>query len=270
MIIELLNGDTLDTSDYNLKRLFHRIPSLNVENQFVSVDDRYDILTNSKFNNRVISVDFLYEVYDIYDFYLLRDELNNLFVRDEEFYIIFKREPYKKWKVKLGSQFNIEPSPNMQTFTIDFVTVQGYAESIYSSLEIIKTWDIGQHAWNGVIDFDSPVPVYSYFSNSFNVKNLGNKKIDPRTDFFNMRITGSFDSSVKVTNLTTGDIYLYNKGLPSTGLLNLNGIRTIRDGVSDFGSTNKKILTLAPGDNEILVEGGTVNNITVDFKFLYK
>lgn len=270
MIIQLLNGTSFDTADYNLKRLFHRIPSADINHDMGSVDGRSDIITNSKLNNRIISVEFLYDAYDIYDFYLLRDRLNDLFVRTEAFYIIFKREPYKRYKVKLASQFEIEPSPTMESFTVEFITQNVYAESIYKTTEFVKEWDINQHAWNGTIDWDGVAPVYTFNSNNFIVKNLGNKTIDPREDYLEITLRGNFASFVSITNATTGDVYRYNKSLPSTVDLKLSSVRTLRAGVSDFVSTNKKLIKLAPGNNQIVVDGGTVNSINFDFRYLYK
>ena len=89
MIIQLLNGTQIDTASYSLKRLFHFIPSAVIDHTTQSVEGRPDIILSSQLNNRVIRIEFLYEAADIYDYYLLRDELNDLFMRTEPFYIIF-------------------------------------------------------------------------------------------------------------------------------------------------------------------------------------
>ncbi len=270
MIIQLLDGTSFDTADYNLKRLFHRIPSPDIQHDIASVDGRSDIITNSKINNRIISVEFLYDVYDIYDFYSLRERLNSLFVRDDSFYIIFKREPYKRWKVRLASQFNLEPNPSMQSFTIEFLTDKPYAESLYTANELIKEWDIGQHAWNGTIDWDNNPPSYTFNSNRFIVKNLGTAPIDPRVDLLEITLTGSFPEFARITNLTTREAYGYERPLSSTDRLMVKGIQTFRNGNSDFVNTNKRLITLAPGDNDILIEGGTASSVSFNFRFLYK
>lgn len=270
MIIQLIDGTSFDIADYNLKRLFHRIPSADIEHTISAVDGRSDIITSSKLNNRIISVEFLYQTYDIYDYYTLRDRLNDLFVRTEAFYIIFKREPYKRYKVKLASQFDIEPNPNMQSFTVEFLTVDGYGESIYNSLQFVKEWDVNQHAWNGFIDWDSEAPRYQFNTNNFVIKNFGNKTIDPRENYLEITLRGNFGSFVSITNRTTGDVYRYNRNLPSTVELKISNVRTLRAGVSDFVSTNKKLIKLAPGNNDIIVEGGTVSSVSFDFRYLYK
>lgn len=270
MILQLLDGTSFDTSDYNLKRLFHRIPSSQINHNIVAVEGRSDIILNSQLNNRTISVEFLFETYDIYDFYALRDRLYELFVRTESFYIIFKREPWKRWKVKLANQFELEPSPNMGSFTVEFITENTNAESVFTSLEFVKEWDVNQHAWNGMLDWDSEAPVYNFNTNSFVVQNLGNGTIDPRSNELEIIVTGEFLNDITITNETTGDIYKYNLSLDDTDTLRLSGIQSFRNDVSVFGSTNKRLITLSPGDNLFTIEGGTVSNISFNFRFQYK
>lgn len=268
MIIELLNGTRFDIKDYSLKRLFHRVPSAEISHDTTTVEGRGDIITQSTILNRTISVELLYIAKDIYDYYLLRDELNALFTRDEAFYIIFKREPYKRWKVKLAQQFETEPNSRMRSFIVDFRTVDKYAESI-ADTSTIKEWDVDKWGWNGTIDWDDDLK-YTFNTNSFTVKNLGSVLIDPRESELEIIVKGTFGNYVKITNQTTGDMYQYNGALSSTDTLKLKGIQTLKNGLSVFKNTNKKLLTLAVGNNQITVEGGTVSSIAFNFRFLYK
>ncbi|RKJ53731.1 phage tail family protein [Butyricicoccus sp. 1XD8-22] len=268
MIIELLNGTRFDIADYSLKRLFHRIPSAEISHDTATVEGMGDIITQTTILNRTISVELLYIAQDIYDYYLLRDELNELFTRDDAFYIIFKREPYKRWKVKLAQQFATEPNPRMEPFTVEFRTVDKYAESI-ADTSTIKEWDVDKWGWNGTIDWDEDL-TYTFNTNLFVVKNLGNVPIDPCESELEIIVKGEFPNGLTIRNETTGDIYQYKSTLSSTDELVLKGIRTLKNGISDFKNTNKKLLTLAVGNNSITVEGGTLTSIAFNFRFLYK
>ncbi len=210
----------------------------------------------------------MYIAQDIYDYYLLRDELNELFTRDETFYIIFKREPYKRWKVKLAQQFSTEPNPRMEPFTVEFRTVDKYAESI-ADTSTIKEWDVDKWGWNNTIAWEEELK-YTFNSSSFTVKNLGNVPIDPREHALEIVLKGTFSSSVTITNSTTGETFQYNGALSSTDTLTLKGVRTLKNGTSVFKDTNKKILTLAVGDNSFTITGGAVSRIVFNFRFLYK
>lgn len=269
MIIQLLNGTQIDTASYSLRRLFHFIPSAVIDHTVQSVEGRPDIILSSQLNNRVIRVEFLYEAADIYDYYLLRDELNDLFMRTEPFYIIFKREPYKRWLVKTSAQFEVPPAPHMNSFIVEFITMNGYAESIINTRDFKKEWDIDRFSWNGVIDWDSNNK-YSFDSNSFIIYNGGNLIIDPTINDLTVNISANANSFLQIQNVTTGDVYRYNRPLSPSDSLVLNGIRTLRNGVGDFGSTNRKLLTLNAGNNVFVVTGGNIENINFDFKFLYK
>ncbi len=271
MIIELLDGTRFDIENYSLKRLFHRIPSLTVEHSTATVEGRdSDIFIDSRFSGRTIPVELVYMARDIYDYYLLRDELNALFARKEPFFIIFKREPYKRWKVRLENSFETEPSSNMRPFTVNFICENIFAESVGTSLELAEqNFDSGLWGFGSGIDVDKEYQ-YEFSSSSFVVENIGNIPIDPREHDLEITIKATAASYFQITNNTTGDVYRYNGALSSTDTLTLKGIRTLKNGVSAFKDTNKQLLTLAVGSNSISITGGTVSSIAFNFRFLYK
>lgn len=268
MIIQLLSGKQLDIADYSLKRLFHHIPSVSLSHNTESVDGRDGLLfLETTFDSRLITVELLYESYDIYDYYLLRDEINALFTRKESFYIIFKNEPYKRYLVRLNQSFEVEPNMYMNSFTIEFTCVNIFGEAI-ASTNSKKEWDVGVWAWNGQITWDDDI-TYSFSSNTFSVINLGTVDIDPRQSELNITLTGDFASQVMIKNETTGDVYIYNGSLTFGQALALYGIQSFKNGSSVFKDTNKRIIRLASGENKFTISGGTVSSINFDFRFLY-
>ena len=267
-----MNGTQLDIVDYGLTRLFHRISALELEDYPETLEGKdgdVDVIGDgARYVGRNISVDFVYEVADIYDFYILRDKINALFSIRQPFYIIFKREPYKRWKVRRLSSFTLEPNPKAETFTVEFKCVNIYAESlVYSSA--IKSWDIDRWGWDGTIDWDTDLN-YSFSTNQFIVKNLGNVKIDPREHPITIYISAQANSYLRITNRTTGDVYQINAPLSQGDNLVLSRVSTLLNSVSSFARTNHQLITLAPGDNDFLVAGGTIYGIHFDFKFLFK
>ncbi|WP_042470676.1 distal tail protein Dit [Bacillus ndiopicus] len=270
MIIELENGTRYDISDYSLKRLFHYIPSVELAHTIQSVEGNGDIVTASEFKQRVIAVKFLYIVQDIYDYYLLRDELNALFMRDKPFYIIFKKEPYKRYKVRLMQQLSTEPSAHMNSFDVQFRMENLFAESVGTSLDLQnrKLWDVDLWGWGMGLDWDKEY-YYEHASNNFTIDNIGNAMIDPRQHELEITIKAKAASYLQITNQTTGDIYRYNGPLTTNDTLILKDVRTLKNGTSAFKDTNKKLITLAPGQNMFIVEGGTIQSIAFNFKFLY-
>ena len=273
MLIKRLNGDVIDISNFNLKRLFHYIPSAEVNHTSASVEGRSDIITDTKLNNRIITVQFLYDSQDIVDYYLLRDELNALFLREEAFYIIFKKEPHKQYLVKTNSQFSIPPNPHMEAFEVEFITLNTYGEFVFSTGELTsKEWDVDQFGWNGIIDWDSEnLPQYTFTERNFTVLNLGNVAIDPRQSYLRIELRG-IGPATSITNNTTGDVYTFTDSLTSSDTLILQGVQTFKNDISSFRNTNRRIITLAPGENDFFVGGlsGGLQSISFDFRYLYK
>ncbi|MGA3675631.1 distal tail protein Dit [Lysinibacillus agricola] len=268
MIIELLNGKKLDIADYSLKRLFHHIPSVSLSHNTEQVDGRDGLLfLETTFDSRVISVELLYESYDIYDYYLLRDEINALFTRKESFYIIFKNEPYKRYLVRLNQAFEVEPNQYMNSFTVEFTCVNVFAESI-ATTKSSKEWDVDVWSWNGAITWDDDLN-YSFKNNAFTVKNLGNVDIDPRQSELEIILKGTFSSSVVIKNETTGDVYVYNGSLNANDVLVLKGVQSYKNGTSVFKNTNKKLIRLFAGENNFTITGGNVSSVDFNFRFLY-
>lgn len=269
MIIQLLNGKKIDIAKYSLHRLYHYIPSISLSHSVEMADGRDGgIFTDSQFTDRVITVEFVYESADIKDYYLLRDEINALFTRKESFYIIFKAEPYKRYLVKLNQAFMVTPNQHMESFEVEFTCVNIFGESIASTKQLKKEWDVNQWAWNGQISWDDDIS-YSFTENNFTVLNQGTAHIDPRQSEIKIRVQGTFPNGLTITNNTTGDMYKYTKALASTDTLMLDGIRTLKNGTSVFRDTNKKLITLIQGNNNFTIDGGTVSNIEFDFRFLY-
>lgn len=270
MFIEQLDGTRSHIRERNLRRLFHHIPSPNIEHSIEEVVDRHSVITGSKFNNRTIRVQFLYDAYDIYDYYLMRDEIHAFFMQTEPYYIIFEREPYKRWLVRVANQFEIPPHPHMEAFYVEFITENCYAESVGTSLQLVeKSIDSGLWGWVRGIEWDENYK-YVFNTSSFKVINVGNVAIDPRMHNIEITVKGSFPNGLTITNDTTGDVYKFEERLLATDVLVLRGVNTFKNGASAFGRTNKKLLTFKPGANYLRVSGASgAFEVKINTRFYY-
>lgn len=273
MIVELLNGTQYNLSDYNCAVEDYNIPSLMTSHETVVVNGASaPVITNTTYMGRTIPVQFVCKAHDIQDFYLLRDEIYAIFTRKEAFFIVFKDEPYKRWLVKVEGQFSIEEEVDIiGNFEINFICVNPYAQSIGTSmnLENHKEWDVNLWSWNGAIDWDEDLQ-YTFTTNDFTVKNLGNVVIDPCEHELEIVVKATASSYLQIRNNTTGETYRYNASLSSTDTLIIKGVSTFKNGASAFRNTNYKLLTLAVGNNSFTVTGGTIQSIAFNFRFLYK
>lgn len=270
MIIEKLDGTRLDLADFDCRLLKPFIPSVSPRYSMSTIDGRAPIVTDVNFDQREIRAEILIKSRDINDYYLLRDELNALFASKEPFYIIHKKQAYKRWKVRLASSFEIKPSPRLNTFTISFICENIYAESVATSIDLQekRTWDIGLWGYGSGINVDEEYK-YSFNTNEFTVKNIGNAIVDPRESMLEISIKGAFASSFTLINRSTGEVYQFNGPLLGTDELKISGVRTFKNGVSAFKQTNKKLISLIPGDNSFSITNGTIHSIVFNFRFLY-
>ena len=156
----------------------------------------------------------------------------------------------------------------METFNIQFITETPYAESL-ASTSSIKSWDANVWSWDASIEWDTEY-LYTFNTNSFVIRNLGTATIDPRESNLRIQISGNFEGSLIMNNITTGDSFIYNGNLSENQVLELNRIKMTIGGVSILSKTNKKLITLKPGENQFVISGGQVSQVNFDFNFLYK
>ncbi len=265
----LKDGRELLMSDYSLKLLKYYIPSVSIEHQSSEVDGGDGaIFTSTRFSGRTITAKFMYKAFDYHDFKLFIADINMLFARKEYFYIVFAAEPGKRWKVRLANSY--QPNELLRKvgeLEIQFICENIYAESVPTTLDL-KEWDVDKWAWGMGLDWDEDL-TYSFNSNHFAIENYGNVAVDPRRNELEITLKGVFENGITITNNTTGEVYQFNGSLSSSDELKISGIRSFKNGESVFKQTNKKLLSLAVGNNNFSILGGTVHSIVFNFRFLY-
>lgn len=105
----------------------------------------------------------------------------------------------------------------------------------------------------------------------FTVYNAGNVMIEPESMYLHIIAnTVTTPGGFTITNKTTGDEFVFNAEVDGHSIL-LKGIDVRVSSIYNrFRDTNRRFISLAPGDNEFEVSGGTFNNIRFDFRYLYK
>ena len=105
---------------------------------------------------------------------------------------------------------------------------------------------------------------------SFNVYNAGNVTIEPESMYLEIRLRyASFQGKITVRNRTTGDVFEFtnNQNRLHISILGMNILLGASNG---FRYSNRRFISLAPGDNEFEISGGTFEEFWIDFKYLYK
>jgi phage-related protein len=266
MIIEKLDGTIIETEEYGIKLLTHSIssPSPRVVSEEIEGRDGY-IEIDTTYDGRKIRASFFMYAFDKYDYPLLRNEVFRIFATKELFYF---HEPNQKrrWLVR-ASGFDIERfSPRGGTFEIEFSSPSPYAESIGTTLDPFtfdaELWQIGQ-------GLEADNLKYVHNTTSFKIFNAGDITVDPRIYPLKITYTGA-STNLTITNQTTGDIWQYTGTSQAGDMITLDGIRSIKNGLSIFRDTNRKLITIVPGWNDFTITGASGSfTISFDFRFYY-
>ncbi|EJS63491.1 phage tail family protein [Bacillus cereus] len=215
---------------------------------------------------RKIDCSFYLKAVDMWDYALLRDEVFRIFDSQEAFYIIDNRNPRKRWLVKCNSEYDVDQQRIYGFFEIEFVAFNPFAESVGTTLDSFtfdsNLWQIGQ----GLIAEDIS---YIHKTSSFRIYNAGSVEIDPRKLPLIIRIKGA-TNNLTITNRTTQETWKYNEATSTSDIVELNRVQVFKNGISVFGKTNRKFISLKPGWNDFYVSGVTGSfQIEFDFQFYY-
>lgn len=216
---------------------------------------------------------------DWIDFARMRDDVFSLFDSKEAFYLIDRRQPGKRWKVKTADEYEIPQTGLYGDFEVTFTAFSGRAESTGTTLQS-STFE---HLEDMPVEYTDYEDIHAV---RFQVYNDG-ETIDPRDINTHLRITYKGESeNLRLENKTTGDVWQYlGESLPEDKIV-LDGIRSTKNDLSIFRDTNKRLITLVPGWNEFEITGapdaqryavqahmprkqqdGTPNPITFEFKY---
>ncbi|EGP5037563.1 phage tail family protein [Enterococcus faecium] len=227
-------------------------------------------LSNSSFDAFPItlSFDIRSREQSMFDLVLQKTELRELFTREPEFYLIYSKEPGKKYRVVYDSIDDERKCVIYTRYTVNLEAIRGYSESIATTLtdfNLEEEWQFSQ----GLVAEDYK---YTHQTSHFIIYNAGSFEIDPREHYLRIVLEGESEGNVTIFNKTTGDRFIYYPSL-STNLgqtLVLDGVYPKLNGVSCGIDTNHGLITLAEGVNEIEIQNITRVKSSWDFRFLYK
>lgn len=224
---------------------------------------------------REIKMNFMTEHYhDTFDHRLQRDEIYNLFDSYPYLYVSDDTVPSRVLKITIDGSFTPERYGYWySTFEVDArVTGLPYWRTKYT------TQDIETNGYSGLVEkFGTADGInvdrtkYTFTETTFKVWNGGNVTVDPRNMMLNIRLYKlATDGKFTMTNKTTGEAFKYTE-VRNGSTVDLNGVKALLGlAQNKLRDTNRKFISLVPGENEITISGGTVENIQFDFPFYYK
>lgn len=269
ILIQRLTGEI-----YSFEELGIRVKTFNVSSpsySHVVIDDvmRYgNISAGTTTGSRHIEMSIRAFASDRYDVILIRELIFEIFSSNEEFYIIDQRWESVRYLVK-AEQFDpyLVNHVSVVDFSFQLTCAAGYGESIATTLEPFSyeegNWSIGMNLANG-----EDIP-FVFNTTSFKVFNASVIPILAEERPFYIRYKGTA-SSLKLTNLTTGQIFQLNRSISNSDVFVLYGPYPIVNGSSVFSQSNHGLIDLARGWNEFKLEGVSgAFEISFDTRFYY-
>ena len=177
----------------------------------------------------------------------------------------------KQIKVAKVNSIEIDDTTLKSVFMVEFETTDlPYFESIYTTLELHDSGYAHSAEKYGLVDnIDDEKVQYRFTSNNFTVYNAGNVTVEPESMLLHIFLASTTGDSITIKNNTTDEVFTLNRKMNARHI-QINGM-VVTDGTTQvFRDTNKRFISLAPGDNSITVTGATFNEIRFNFKYYYK
>lgn len=212
-------------------------------------------------------LNFSFKGYDTTDLRLIKQKLRGLLFRREPYYVWHSDLPGKKYAVYCTEDGNESLTNSFATFAVTFVVFKGYSESLRDTTDIELLQENVQFEQG--LDLADKLK-YKNFEKSFSIFNGSTDIIDPlKRHKLIIQMTIEAPNGFKIRNKTTGDIFEYKKKIKKSQSFILNGVYPYVDKKRVGIDTNYSYITLAPGINNIVVEGDGTEQIEIDFNFNY-
>ena len=215
-------------------------------------------------------LNFSYKDDDIKGYNLMKQKLRGLLFRREPYFIWHSDEPGKKYAVYCEENAIEDLTSVFGTFAIKFVVYKGYSESLRDTndLELLQE----------NVQFEQGLELaeklkYKHKTKSFKVYNGSTDVIDPLMRHkLIIKLSAEAPNGFKIRNKTTKDVFEYKKKLKKSQTFVLNGVYPYVDKKRVGVDTNYSYITLAPGENNIVIEGDGVEQIDIEFifNFIYR
>lgn len=246
--IKLYNylGEEINLDSLGLVGLKLEIPSPSYRVKTEVLDGRAGELVIEKIlDARSLVASFMVTSSDYVESLASRDRLYELIGNDEVLYVAESKQPYKRWKVHADGWTPERVNSAVSLFQVPLFAESGTSETINAVERTFTT-------------------------STFFFKNEGNLFIDPRIHSeLEIEFTGA-STNLIIRNSTTGDEWSYSGSSILGDVILLKGVRSLKNNVSIFGQTNKKLITLTPGRNEFEVIGATGDfEVTIRSRFYF-
>ena len=250
------------------------VGSVGKERTVDTVDGRPGVVDYGfNYTDRPVSLFLRIKAADAADFRLLRNEVFATFDVGSAFYVAEADVPSRVLKVVVDESYIPDRlTEEYADFDINCRTLDSvFWESKYTTLELHDTGYSATAEKYGLVDnIDDEKVKYRFTESNFTVYNAGNVTVEPESMELAIQISNvSTTGTLSLKNITTGEEFRLSKNLSGRNI-SLNGMN-VRDGtVNAFRDSNRRFISLAPGDNQFEVTGATFSQVWINFKYYYK
>lgn len=209
-----------------------------------------------------------------YDYHLLVSEINELLDSQSYFYVSCNNLPTRILKIVVDSAYMPERIQDSKYANLE-VPVEVIDLPFWRTK--YTTQDIEKNGYNAVVEkfgmadgIHMDYLTYTPKTNTFSIWNGGNVTIDPRHFDLSIRILyATSKGDVTIENLTTGEKFIFKRQFENTHL-NIFGSRVMLGSTNWLRESNRKFISLAPGENKIKISNVEHQGVSFDFPFYYK
>lgn len=226
------------------------------------------------YKEREITLKFQMEHFNgTYDFRLMRNQLYALLDSQSYFYIVDNLSPSLALKITIDSSY----LPERYGYWYSTVEISGKTTGLPFWRTIYTTQDIEKNGYSALVEkFGMADGVhldyltYTPKTNTFSIWNGGNVTIDPRHFDLSIRLLyATAKGNVTIENLTTGEKFIFYRQFENTHL-NIFGSQVLLGNTNWLRESNRKFISLVPGENKIKVSNVEHQGVSFDFPYYFK
>lgn len=292
------DGSKYRLSDYGVVYDFV-VNSITIENYTERIEGRSGLVDyGADYGVRRIKIPMKFKNFDLHDYAHLRDEVYGILTDTESYYIREMRRPRrleyefvdfgqapkykaqtdnnyvdgKQYLVRMKNELEPEQLYDGGEIEIEFETTElPFAKTIYTTLDLSNRDFVDSAEMFGLTDgINDEMRRYSHTTNTFSIWNGGNVEVTPEE--FPLEITflgASSSGNATVTNLTTGDKFIYKDAITNKKLT-IDGVHVLVEKTNRTRNSNRNFLSLVPGENVISIKNLNFNSVNINFNFYYK
>ncbi|RIL71530.1 phage tail family protein [Staphylococcus devriesei] len=227
------------------------------------------------YKEREVTLNFwLKHFHGEYDSKLLKSELYAMLDSYPYFYVSDDRLPTRVLKLAFDEPYSPDRINGAPISTLEFkaqIIGLPFWRTKYTTQDIQKDGYNATVQKYGLADgIHIDYLTYTPTSNEFSIWNGGNVTIDPRHFDLTIRLLyATSKGDVTLENLTTGEKFIFKRQFENTHL-NIFGSQVLLGNTNWLRESNRKFISLVPGENKIKVSNVEHQGVSFDFPFYYK